>query len=67
MAISLGDGWDISRIRLPGKSVLALILSLRTVPKVSAYRPDCLFLTVVGVWGVTPIDRVYLKTYRTDH
>ena len=24
MAISLADAWDISRIRLPGKSVLAL-------------------------------------------
>ena len=25
MAISLKDAWDISRIRLPGKSVLGLI------------------------------------------
>ena len=43
MPISLGDAWDISGIRLPGQSVLALIISPRTVPKVSAYRPDYLF------------------------
>ena len=51
MATSLGDAWDISRIRLPGQSVLAFILSPRTVPKVSVYRPDYLFRTVIGVWG----------------
>ena len=38
-AISLGDACDISWVRLPGQSVLALILSLRTVPKVSVQRP----------------------------
>ena len=54
MAISLGDAWDISRIRLPGQTVLALILSPRTVPKVPAYRPDYLFQTVIGVWGGHP-------------
>ena len=54
MAISLGDAWDISRIRLPGQSVLALILCLKTVPKVSAYRPDYLFRTVIGIWGHQP-------------
>ena len=67
MAISLGDAWDTSRIRLPGQSVLALILSSRTVPNVSTYRPDYLFQIVIGVWEVTPVDRVKLKTYRTDH
>ena len=54
MAISLGDAWDISRIRLPGQSVLVLNLSPRTVPKVSAYRSDYLFQTVIGVWGGRP-------------
>ena len=54
MAISLGDAWDISRIRLPGQSVLALVLSLRTVPKVSRYWPDYLFRTVIGVWRGHP-------------
>ena len=49
MAISLGDAWDISRIRLPEQSVLALILSPRTLPKVPAYRPDYLFQIVRGV------------------
>ena len=46
MAISLGDAW----IRL----LLALILSPRTVPKASAYRPDYLFQTVIGVWRGQP-------------
>ena len=32
-----------------------LILSPRTVPNVSAYRPDYLFQTVTGVWGGHPI------------
>ena len=59
MAISLEDAWDISGIRLPGQSVLALILSPMTVPKVSAYGPDHLFQTAFG--KVTPVDRVYLK------
>ena len=54
MAISLGDAWDISRIRLLGQSVLSLILSPRTVPKVSANRPDYLFQTVIGIWGGHP-------------
>ena len=51
MVIPLEDAWDISKIRLPRQSVLALILSPRTVPKVSAYRPDYRFKTVIGVWG----------------
>ena len=57
MAISLGDAWNISRIRLPG---LALILSPRTVPKVSAYRSDYLFWTVRSVWGGHP-NRLHLS------
>ena len=54
MAISLRDAWDISEIRLPGQSVFALILSPKTVPKVSAYRLDDLFETVIGFWGGHP-------------
>ena len=50
MAISLGDAWDISRIRLPGQPVLLALISPRNVPKVSVYRPDYLFQTVIGVW-----------------
>ena len=48
VAISLGDAWDISRIRLLGQSVLALILNQNTAPKVSTFRPDYLFRTVIG-------------------
>ena len=44
-----------------------LIQSPRTVLNMSAYRPDYLFQAVTGVWEVTPLDRVKLKTYRTDH
>ena len=44
-----------------------LILSLKTWPKVSAYGPDYLFQTVLGVWEITPLNRVKLKTYKTDH
>ena len=48
MAISLGDAWDISGIRLPGQSVLVfLILSPKTVPNVSVCGPDYLFQTVI--------------------
>ena len=36
MAISLGDAWGISSIRLSRESVLASILSRWTVPNVSA-------------------------------
>ena len=31
-----------------------LILSLRTVPNMSMYKPDYLFQTVIGVWGGHP-------------
>ena len=34
--------------------MLALILSPKTVPKVSAYRPDFLFQTVIDIWGGHP-------------
>ena len=44
-----------------------LILSPRTVASVSAYRPDYLFQTVIGIWRGHPADRVKLKTYRTDY
>ena len=46
MVISLGDASQ--------DSLLALILSLRTVPKVFTYRPNYLFQTVIGVWGGHP-------------
>ena len=36
-------------------------------PNMSAYRPDYLFKTVIGVWEAIPLNRVKLKTYRTDH
>ena len=55
MAVSLGDAWGISGIRLAGQSVLVLILGPGTVPGVSAYGPDNLFQAVMGVWGVTPV------------
>ena len=59
MAVSLGDTWGISRIRLLGQSVLAFeILSMRTGPNVSVYRLDYLFQTVIGVLEVIPLDRV---------
>ena len=35
-----------------------LFLSPRTVPNMSAFRPDYLFQTVIGVWEATPVDRV---------
>ena len=45
----------ISEIRLPRQSVLAfLFLSPKTVPNVSAYRPDCLFQTVTDVLEGNP-------------
>ena len=34
--------------------MLNLIVSPRTVPKVSGYGPDFLFRTVIGVWGGHP-------------
>ena len=46
MVISLGDASQ--------DSLLALILSPRTVPKVFVYRPNYLFQTVIGVWGGHP-------------
>ena len=49
MAISLGDNWGISGIRLLGQSVLALL-----IPSPRMHRPDCLFQTVIGIWGGHP-------------
>ena len=55
MAISLGDVWGISGIRLPVQPALAfLILSPETVPNVSAYKLDYLFQAVMGVLGGHP-------------
>ena len=54
VAISLGDAWGISRIRLPGQSVSAFNSNPRTVPNVSAYRPNYLFQTMIGVWEGHP-------------
>ena len=67
VAISLGDAWGISRIRLPGQSVLALMQSPTTKPNVSAYRPEYLLETVIGVWEVIPLDSFKLKTYRMGY
>ena len=39
-----------------------LISTPRTGPNVSAYRPVYLFLTVIDVWKVIPLDRVKVKT-----
>ena len=50
-----------------GTSCWPFIPSPRTGPNVSAFRPDYLFHTVIGVWEVIPSERVKLKTYRTDH
>ena len=47
--------------------MLALILSPKTVPNVSAYRPDFLFQ---GNWvfrEVTPVNHISLKTDQMDH
>ena len=50
--MSLGDAWGISRIKTAEAACVGiLILSPRTVPDVSAYRPDHLFQTVTGVVG----------------
>ena len=67
VAISLGDAWGISISDCQGSLCCLLILSLRTVPNVSAYRPDYLFQTVMAFWEVSPVDRFYLKTCRTDY
>ena len=62
MAMSLGDAWDISRIRLPGQPVLAFhLLSPKNVPNMSAYRPDYLFQTVIGILGDHPGISRYAK------
>ena len=44
--------------------MLALILSAKTVPNVSANRPDYLFQEQLGVREVTPVSHISLKTDR---
>ena len=39
----------------------------RLCQNMSTYRLDCLFQIVIGLWEVTPVDRVILRTYRMDH
>ena len=68
MAKSLGDDLGMSEVRLPRQSVVAFNLIVRRLcQNVSASRPDCLFQTVTGFWEVTPVNHVFLRTYRTDH
>ena len=62
MAISLGEAGDISGTSLPGQSVLANNSRSKDCANMSAYRPDYLFQTVIGVWEVIPVDCVKLKT-----
>ena len=50
-----------------GSPCWLFILSPGAGRNVSAYRPDYLFQTVISVWEVTLLNRVKLKTYRTDH
>ena len=45
---------DHPGISLPEQSVLAIILSTRTVPNMSVYRSDCLLQPVTGVWTGHP-------------
>ena len=54
VAVSLGVVWGISGSRLTMQSVLAFLISKRTVPNVSAYRPDYLLQTVTDGLGVHP-------------
>ena len=68
MAVSLGDAFGISEVRLPRQFVVAFKFIVRRLcQNVSVYRPDCLFQTVTGFWEVTPLNHVDLRTYRTDH
>ena len=59
MAVSLGDAWGISRIRLSGQSVL--VFNSKSEDWAKRVRLDYLFQTVIGVWEVIPLDRVKLE------
>ena len=50
-----------------GSPCWLFILSPRTWPNVFAYRPDYMFLAVIGISEVIPLNCVKLKTYRMDH
>ena len=54
MAIVTGRCLEHPGISLPEQSVLSIILSPRTVPNVSVYRPDYLLRSVTGVWTGHP-------------
>ena len=52
MAVSRGDALSIFEVRLPRQSVVVLISeSIDYAKNMSAYRPDCLFQTVIGLGG----------------
>ena len=53
MAIVTSRCLEHPGISLPEQSVFAIILSPRTVPNMSVYRPDYLLL-VTGVWTGHP-------------
>ena len=62
MAMSLGDAFGISEVRLPGQSEVAFNFVVRRLcQNVSAYRPDCLFQTVTGFLGGHPSKSRYSK------
>ena len=68
MAISLGDAWGILKNQTAKAVCVGFsVLSPRTEPNVSAYRPDYLFQPVTGIWEVIPLVHAKLKAYRTDH
>ena len=68
MAISLGDALGISDVILPRQSIAAFNFVVhRLYQNVSTYRADCLFQTVTDFWGVTLVNHVILRTYKTDH
>ena len=50
----LGDTWGILESACRGNLCWLFILGPRTVPNVSAYRPDYLFRSVTGVWVSHP-------------
>ena len=52
MALSRGDALSISEVRLQRQSVVVLISeSIDCAKNMSAYRPNCLFQTVMGFGG----------------
>ena len=54
MASITGDAWGILGSACWGSLCWLFILGLRTVPNVSAYRPDHLFRLATAIWGGHP-------------